>query len=290
MLQGFWVKMASNLVLISLKDSFSVMLKNKKLIMLIFFLQIIFFLLIGFALSYFAPAIIQNAEKILVYMENLSTDPQTAAVNVFQKKSPLGDDPLLVSRAYREIIKNFQTLLFAVLAIFVLINGPNWYLSCLVADSKSQFSMKGLLSYLWKFLIIAIVLLFFAYITALSFIRIFFSSFLHTAPLNSLPLLIFGAISIYFIYIAVPLINKIKINDLPKTSLMLGIKRFFPVFSAAMIIIMAILASLSFLYMAEKHLFLLLPSLIFIILLFVWSKIFLTLVINKLAITNNQKI
>ena len=144
------LKMSSkHIVTSSLKESFLLIKKNKRIFLLIFVLQILFFSLIIMANAYYVPKIVQSAEDTISYAEALNINPQTANIDILQKKNPLGDDPLLISRNYNEIIKNSLFLLLSVFAVFALVNGLVWYLASNIEKSKSLkslFSLKNLLS------------------------------------------------------------------------------------------------------------------------------------------------
>src|SRR3989344_1257217 len=106
------LKMSSkHIVTSSLKESFLLIKKNKRIFLLIFVLQILFFSLIIMANAYYIPQILQSTKDVIDYAEALNINPQTANVDILQKKNPLGDDPLLISRNYNLIMKSSIILL-----------------------------------------------------------------------------------------------------------------------------------------------------------------------------------
>ena len=277
---------SKNIILSSLKESFLLIKKNKKIFFLIFALQILFFLLIVIANSVYMSKILQSTVNIIEYTESLNLDTQAASVGVLQQKSPLGEDPLLISRNYNEIKKNFTFLLFIIFMIFVLINGMIWYYSSNI-NKKNLFSFKNIYSYLFRFFIISLILSLFLYFMVYNSLKIYFSSYLLTEPTNFIPLLIIAIIAVYFIYIAIPILNKSakkEIKIFTKKIFTLGTKNFITVIISYSIILILIISSLLLIFfLIELNLILLLLSFILLLLIFVWSKIYFVIVVRKLS-------
>ncbi len=280
------LKMSSKHIAVasSLKESFLLIKKNKGIFLLIFFLQALFFSLVIMANAYYVPKIVQGMEAAIGYAEALNINPQDVNVGMLQKKNPLGNDPLLISRNYKEIIKNSLLLLLSVFAIFALINGLAWYLASNIGKSKSLFSLKNLLPYLLKFFVVAMVLSAFLYIFSYNLANIVSSSFLSAKPMNFIPLLLIATVAIYFIYISIPLLGKIKPRSLAKSSFSIGTKKFIPVIISYLVILVLITASLFLIfYFVEMNLFLLLIAVLLSVSVFAWAKIYFSAVIKKLS-------
>ena len=273
-----------HMVISSLKESFLLIKKNKRAFLLIFILQGLFFSLVIMANAYYVPQILQSAEDVIGYAEALNINPQAANIGILQKKNPLGDDPLLISRNYNEIINNSLFLLLSVFSIFVLIDGWVWYLASNMGKSKNLFSLKNSLSYLLEFFVAAMVLSAFLYIFAYNLVNIAFSSFLSVKPADFIPLLLIAAIAIYFIYISIPLLGKIKLRRLAKSSFSIGTKNFISVITSYLIILMLIILSfLLIFYLLELNLFLLLIAGLLSVFVFAWAKIYFSVVVKKLS-------
>src|SRR3989338_8652449 len=279
------LKMSSkHIVISSLKESFLLIKKNKRIFLLIFVLQILFFSLVIMANAYYMPRILQSTQEAIDYAESLNINSDTANIGILQKKNPLGEDPLLISRNYNEIIKNSLFLLLSVFAIFALINGLVWYFASNIKKSKNLFSLKNLLSYLLWFFVVALVLSAFLYIFAYSLVNIAFSSYLPVKPADFIPLLLIAAIAIYFIYISIPLLGKIKLRRLAKSSFSIGTKNFISVIISYLIILMLIILSfLLIFYLLELNLFLLLIAGLLSVFVFAWAKIYFSVVVKKLS-------
>jgi len=279
------LKMSSkHIVISSLKESFLLIKKNKRIFLLIFVLQILFFSLVIMANAYYMPRILQSTQEAIDYAESLNINSDTANIGILQKKNPLGEDPLLISRNYNEIIKNSLFLLLSVFAIFALINGLVWYFASNIKKSKNLFSLKNLLSYLLWFFVVALVLSAFLYIFAYSLVNIAFSSYLPVKPINFVPLLLITAIAAYYIYISIPILDKIKLRSLAKSSFSIGTKNFIPITISYLIILILIIACLFLIfYLIELNLFLLLIAVLLCIFVFAWSKIYFAVVVKKLS-------
>ena len=279
------LKMSSkHIVISSLKESFLLIKKNKRIFLLIFVLQILFFSLVIMANAYYMPRILQSTQEAIDYAESLNINSDTANIGILQKKNPLGEDPLLISRNYNEIIKNSLFLLLSVFSIFVLIDGWVWYLASNMGKSKNLFSLKNSLSYLLEFFVAAMVLSAFLYIFAYNLVNIAFSSFLSVKPADFIPLLLIAAIAIYFIYISIPLLGKIKLRRLAKSSFSIGTKNFISVIISYLIILMLIILSfLLIFYLLELNLFLLLIAGLLSVFVFAWAKIYFSVVVKKLS-------
>jgi len=88
---------------------------------------------------------------------------------------------------------------------------------------------------------------------------------------------------LYFMYLAFPLLNKVQFKNILKNLFNLGIKKAHIVLLADLLTIL-IISVFSFLlfYLAEQNIFLVFVSTILLTLSFVWSRIFLALVVDKL--------
>ena len=275
---------SKNIAISSLKESFLLIKKNKKIFLLVFILQSLFFSLIVMANAYYMPRILQSTQDAIDYAESLNINSQNVNIDILQKKNPLGNDPLLISRNYNLIKKSTLYLLSYVFLIFAVINGLAWYFASNIGKSKNLFSLKNLLFYLLWFFAVALVLSAFLYIFAYNLVNIAFSSYLSVKPINFVPLLLITAIAIYFTYIAMPILDKIKFRSLAKKSFSIGTKNFIPVIISYLIIIS--LMALSFLlifYLIEMNLFLLFFSVLLAVFVFAWSKIYFSIVVRKLS-------
>lgn len=276
----------NNIISNSLKESFSIIKKNKKIFLLLFILQVIFISLISFINVNYQTKMLQSTKSIIEYLDELNTDETSFGLDLIQRKSPLGPDPLLISRNFNYIIYNLQFLLAYSLIIFILLNGFIWFLTSNLVYKKSLIIKKlpkEFFVYVLKFGFIMIIFSFLIYLFGYSTLKSFLNPLLAQTA-NFTPLLLITLALFYFIYIAFSLLSKIKLKYLIRNLFKIGIKKAHIILSAYIIIIIVIstFSSLSF-YLIEKNLFLLFISTILTILTLIWSRIFLILVVEKLS-------
>ena len=281
--EGLQAKMHSKIIKESLKESFLAISNKKKLFLLIFILQIVFFFLIAaISINYFTK-IIENSKNILDYSEKLNLDSAKMQLDVLQQKNFLGEDPLLISRNYDKLIKNFGIFLFYIFISFSLVNGFLWYCASNI-HAKKLFLIKNSFRYLLKFLVVSIFLFLISILFFYSLLEITFSGFLNANPKTFIPLLLLTAILLYFIYISIPLINSFKLKELPKKAFFIGTKRVFIVLISYLITLISIALSLFLVfYFLELSGLLLFISLILMIFVFVFNKVYFSIVIKKLS-------
>ncbi|MBI2134536.1 hypothetical protein HYU09_00965 [Candidatus Woesearchaeota archaeon] len=276
---------SENKIISSLKESFLIIKKNKRIFLLVFILQVLFISFVIAANAYYVPRILQSIQDAIGYAEALNINPEAGDIGILQQKSPLGEDPLLISRNYSLIIKNSISLLVLIFLIFAVVNGLAWYFASNIAEKRKKlFSLKGIFPYMLKFFIMSVFLSFFIYLLAYNLVNIAFSGYLSVKPMDFIPLLLIVVMAIYFIHISVPILDKIRLKETPKKIIRLGAKKFVPVIISYLIILIFIMASLFLIfYFIELNLFLLLASVLLSIFVFAWSKIFFAVIIRKLS-------
>ena len=279
----------NNAIKESLQESFQIIKKNKKAFLLLFILQAAFISLISLINISYQTKMLQSTQAIIEYLDELKFDQTSVGLDILEKKSPLGPDPLLISRNFNSILYNLKFLIFYSLAAFILLNGFIWFLTGNLV-SKNPFNLKKMkiffksfFIYIIKFGLIALISSFLIYLFGYSTLKSFLNP-LSAQNANFMPLLLITLAILYFIYIAFPLLYNAKLKNILKHLFKIGIKKAHIVLSAYLIIILAIsLFSLLFFYLIEKNLFLLLASTAFIVLILVWARIFLILVVEKLS-------
>ena len=118
--------MPKNIILTSLKESFTQIFKNKSLFLLLIILQIIFFIFLSLISSIYIPKIQQNAKLMYDYLNQQKLDEISVTQNILQQKNILGDDPLSLSRYFSEIIKNFRIYLAYIFILSVVFISAIW--------------------------------------------------------------------------------------------------------------------------------------------------------------------
>ena len=118
------------IILRSLRESFSVIRKNKRIVLSLLILQLILFSLMFFVNIKYQSKMLESTQAIIEYMEKQKFDQASLGLSLLQQKSVLGDDPLLISRNFSAIAYNLKFLIFYTLIIFILLNGFIWFLTC----------------------------------------------------------------------------------------------------------------------------------------------------------------
>jgi len=228
---------------------------------------------------------LESTQAIIEYMEKQKFDQASLGLSLLQQKSVLGDDPLLISRNFSAIAYNLKFLIFYTLIIFILLNGFIWFLTCNLINKNFKslkINIKNLFNYIFKFGLIALIFSFLAYLIAFSTLESSLNPFEETQKSSFAPLLLVPVL-FYFMYLAFPLLNKVQFKNILKNLFNLGIKKAHIVLLADLLTIL-IISVFSFLlfYLAEQNIFLVFVSTILLTLSFVWSRIFLALVVDKL--------
>lgn len=271
-----------SILLNSLAESFSMAWKNKLLLALLLFLQTIFFIaLFSITLTY-QTRILESAKAISDYLSQQKLDEVSVASNMLEQKGILGDDPLSVSRNFGEVVKNFRLYLIYSFILIVVFMSFSWALTNKLAH-KANFRQLTK-----NFLKNIIVLLF--------YLGLIFSFFflLSNIPMaetaNSFKLLekyapfsILSLMLAYFMFISVSLLHRTGLKNIVQETLAIGIRKAHYVLSAYFINIFLFFISIFLLYyFIEKSLFVLLLSLALLIFSFVFGRIFLVKVAEKL--------
>ena len=179
-----------------------------------------------------------------------------------------------------------KLLVFYSLLTFILVNGIIWYLTSNLVNKRFpafKISIKNFFVYLFKFGVATLIFSALIYLFAYSTIKSFVNPLAETQSNIFVPLIL-TLIMFYFMYISFSLLNKIKLKNIMRSLYDIGIKKAHIVLlTYAIIILIASVFSLLLFYLIEKNLFLLFISVILIGFAYVWSRIFLVLVVDKLV-------
>lgn len=274
---------SKNIILESLKSSFASIWKNKSLFVSLFTLQIIFFAIFSFINYHYQTKIIESSNAIFEYLGKQQLDEASISENLLQQRGIFGDDPLMISRNFNDIIRNFRIYMAYVFALLILFSSVFWTLTNKFFDKINIRQLKDI------FIRNLAVLLFY-----LGLIFLFFFSLLNisitqlTAEASELfpKLIAFFAVSIvllYFMFISLSLANRTELRSIVQKTLIVGIKKAHYILAAYLvnIILFGISAFLLF-YFIEKNPFILFASVILMIFSFVFGRIFIVNVVGKL--------
>lgn len=267
----------------SLKESFILIWKNKALFVLLLMLQIAFFAALFFVNLTYQTKILESAKAMTDYMGKQKLDEATVASNVLHQKSILGEDPLMISRNFNDILKNFRLYLASLFILLIIFISAAWSLTTRLIHGISPRQLVN------RFLKIFAISLFYLGLIFIFFFSLLNISLTELAAESSKFLVkyvvfaIFSLTLAYFMFISLSLANKTGLKNIVQRTLAIGIKKAHYVLAVYFIDIslLGIPIVLSY-YFIEKNLFVLLMSLILTIFSFVFGRIFMINVAEKL--------
>ncbi len=271
--------MKKNIILKSLKETFSLIRKHKLLILVLFLLQILFFSVLTFTQINYQVAIATNLQSMSQSLDNLALDDETIAQKISEKGDILDISGIYAS--YDKIMETLRILIIVSFLIFAVMNGINWAFTDNLIKKKS---IKQFFTYLWKFILLALLYGVVILTLLFLFIRTAFMG-LETGdnPVFIALLLILGLVAFYFMFISFALIGKANLKDIFKKTFKIGIKKAHVILLAYMMNLAVIVLFFYLLYLIIEVnfvLFFIVTLLFFFI--FVLTRIFFILVVDKL--------
>ena len=275
--------MPKNIILNSLKESFYFIWKNKSLFILLFILQIVFFVVFSVINLAYQTKILENTKAITDYISKQKLDEASATDAILQQKNILGDDPLMISRNFDEIVKNFRIYLGYVFILLTFFMSIAWAITYRLLKKINLRQLTGI------FLKNLVVLLFYLGLIFIFFFLLLNISITQLAEQNSMlfakysVFLIVSIILAYFMFISISLINNSKLKNIVQKTLSIGIRKAHYMLSVYFINLFLLFISMSLLYyFIENNQFILLSSIILMIFSFVFGRILLINVVEKL--------
>jgi len=256
--------MPKHIILNSMKESFFLIWKNKSIFFLLIILQITFLAVFFYINLTYQTKILEHTKAISDYLSQQNLDDVSVAASIQQQKNILGDDPLLISRNFNEIVKNFRLYLIYIFLLLIFFISMSWAITCKIIK---KISFKGLTTIFLKNLAVALLYL--------GLIFIFFFSLLNI-PLSGVaaessklltkyvPFLVFSIILSYFMFVSISLLHNTELKDIVQKTLM-------------------VVSIILFYYFIEKNLFILLLSILLIVFSFVFGRIFMVKVVERLG-------
>ncbi len=275
--------MLKNIILNSLKESFSIIWKNKSFFLLLFFMQISFFAVFSIINIAYQTKILENTIAITDYISKQKLDEASATDAILQQKSILGDDPLSISRNFNDIVKNFRIYLVYIFILLIVFVAISWALTFKIIH-KTNF--RQLTNNFLKNIIILLFYLGLIFGFFLSLLGISITQFAQQSSMLIVKYLVFLAVStvlVYFMFISISMTNHIKLKNIVQRTLSIGIRKAHYMLSVCFINIFLLFISMILLYYSiEKNSFILLLSLILLVFSFVFGRIFIINVVEKL--------
>ena len=272
-----------NTILDSLKETLSSIWRNKSLFFLLFVLQIIFFVVFSFVTLNYQTKILENAKAVTEYVSKQNLDEASVASSILQQKKILGDDPLSISRNFHEIVKNFRFYLIYTFILLIFFISISWTITNKMIHKNNY---RNLIKYFLKIFIVLLFYLglifsFFFYLLNISFMDIGVDA----AKLFTryIPFLIFSIVLTYFMFVSISLLNNTELKNIVQRTLSVGIKKAHFILAVYFInIFLFLMSSFLLFYFLEKNLLILFLSLILMIFSFIFGRIFMINVVEKL--------
>lgn len=271
-----------NIILSSVKQSFALIWRNKSLLALLFALQIIFFVILFFINLTYQTRILESAQAITDYLSKQRLDEVSVASNILKQKNILGDDPLMISRNFNEMVKNFRIYLIYIFVLLIAFASLSWAITNRLIHNADFKQLTKIFSRIFIVLLfyLGLIFIFFFYLFNISFAEIATVSGLTT---KYIPFLIFSIILAYFMFISLSLIHKIELKRIFKKTLSVGIKKMHYILAVYFVNVLLFAVSIFLLYyFIEKNFFILLLSITLMIFSFVFGRIFMANVVEKL--------
>lgn len=271
-----------NIILNSLKQSFLSIWKNKSLFVLLLILQIVFFIIFSVMNLTYQAKILANIQSITSYLSQQKLDEASATDNLLQQKNLLGEDPLLISRNFKEMVNNFRAYLIYIFTLLIVFISTAWALTHRLFQ---KFNSKQFAKIFFK---IFVVLLFYLGLIFLFFFSLLNISVVQLATpsqllLKYVPFFIFSVILAYFMFVSLSLSHYTELKNIVQKTLSIGIRKIHYILAVYLINIFLFITSMILLYyFIEKNLLILILSLMLMIFSFVFGRIFMVNVVDKL--------
>ena len=276
---------SKNIILNSLKESFLMIWRNKSLFFLLFVLQIIFSGAFGFINLTYQTRILENANAMSDYLANQDLDELSVTQNLLAQKDILGDDPGAIDRHFSEIVKNFKIYLAYTFLLLVVFLSIVWSLT---NKFLRKINFNKLKTIFLKNLLVSAVFLFFIFSFFYSILNISFTE-AATQGLDLfkkyIPVLIFAIVLVYFMFISLSLTYKTGLKDIIPRTIKIGLKKAHYIIAVYVINTIMIYISMFLMhYFIEINILIQLVAVLLFILTFIFARIFMMNVVDKLEI------
>ncbi|MBI2101694.1 hypothetical protein HYT53_03700 [Candidatus Woesearchaeota archaeon] len=268
----------------SLKESFALVWKNKLMFFLMLALQAGFFAAM-FQISYiYVPKMIESQRAIDEYLSSLRLDEESVASSILEQKSILGDDPLLISRNFNEIVKNFRIYLVYIFILPILFMSIEW---AVVHKVIHKTSLNQLTRNFLKIFVISLAYLGLVFIFFYSLLNIPITGIAEVSAkllTKYVPFLILSIILAYFMLVSIALAQKTELKNVIQRTLIIGIKKIHYILAVYFInIFLFFMSAFLLYYFMEKSVLIMPMSIILILSSLVFGRMFMAKVVEKLA-------
>lgn len=272
-----------NIILGSLKEAFELIWKNKPIFFLLFAIQIILFAALFLITLNYEKKIMESAKAAGDYISKQKLDEASVTSSILSRKSILGEDPLAISRNMNAIAINFRIYLIYTFALLVFFATISWAITGRIIR-KNGF-MESAKCFLKIFAVLSfylgMIFLFFYSIANIPFAELGADAAKLFA--KYVPFLIVSPILLYFMFVSVSLLHRTELKNIVQKTLTLGIKKAHYILAVYLINIFLFgFSAFLLLHFIEENLFFLLLSLMLMVFSFVFGRIFMINVADKL--------
>ncbi len=273
-----------NIILGSLKESSALIWKNKPLFFLLFTMQIIFFAALYSITLNYQTKIMESAKAAGDYISKQKLDEASAASSILSRKSILGEDPLAISRNMNEIAINFRIYLIYTFALLVFSASASWAVTNKIIR-KNGFRKSA--EYFLKAFAVLLFYLGLVFSFFYSIVNISFAEIGADAPKLSakyMPFMVFSPVLLYFMFVSISLLHSTELKNIVQSTLAVGIKKAHYILAAYLVNISIFSFSVFLLlHFIDENLFFLLLSLMLVVFSFVFGRIFMIIITDKIV-------
>jgi len=268
-----------NPILEAFQDTLRIIKRHKHLVILIFLTQMLFFALIGISTVATLTPVVEATQNVLSYIQQLKLDEASFAENLVTNNPVFGENPELIYESYNLINKFGKIFLILAITIFIIFEGLNWAITThILKRKKFNHFVKSMLN----FLILTLI-----YFTILGFIITLTITKIAATPTIPKALVTFSVLVItlllYFMNISFSLLYTQNIKAIFKKTLKIGLYKAYIIIPVMFInLILLATGTLLVVKAIESNLFLMMFALMFLISIFVFSRIFLVRLIHDL--------
>ncbi|MBI2658362.1 hypothetical protein HYX08_06755 [Candidatus Woesearchaeota archaeon] len=228
---------------------------------------------------------LESAMAITEYLNRQNLDDASVTSSMLQEKEILGDDPLMISRNFNEIVGNFRVYLALIFILFAAFASFAWSMTHRITNNSS---LRKTLKIFFKIFVVSFIYLGLIFAFLFSIINFSFTEIAAEGQKLLMKYIIFLAVSIallYFMFISLSLIGSTRLGNIVQKTLSIGIRKAHYVFASYLIGMLMLAASAVLLYyFMEKNMLLLLLSLALMVFAFVFQRIFMVNMIRKLEL------
>ena len=268
--------LSNTMIKSSLQKTLSIIAKNKTKILLIFFLQILFFIALSLIFYHTLNPAMEHAKNALDYYDKINTTQAEGMSGI------IGEEPFVIYDSYKKMMYYLELMALFSIISFIVINGVVWAFS---DDLINKKDLKQFLAYLFNFGIISLAFILVEYALIFNTFKV---SLLETESNGSLfPLigiLLLSVVLIYFFYISLSIIDKRNLKEIARLTFLVGIFKF-PFILLIYLINLIIFGLFSYLIYLTIELNIAILSIVVILFVcsFVFVRLFLIIGINDLV-------